>query len=97
MAFNHRIFVVPLMNIDYHHDYNDVIYYDTFLNKHCYTCMQPEEDLKSIQQQEFSFLSSMFLTTICFERGFKQTLNISQNLLSVLNNLFLVRTVFQAN
>lgn len=55
MAFNHKIFVVPLMNIDYRHDYNDVIYYNKILSKHCYTCMQPEEDLESIQHQKFSF------------------------------------------
>lgn len=55
MVYNHRIFVVSLMSIDYHHDSNDVIYYNKFLSKHCYTCMQPETDLKSIQQQKFSF------------------------------------------
>lgn len=43
------------MNIDYHHDYNDVICYNKFLSKHCYTCKQPEEDVKSIQQPTFYF------------------------------------------
>ena len=59
--------------------------------------MQPEEDLKSIQQQMFSFYPFMFSTAICFEKDFKRILNISQNLLSVLDNLFLVRTVFLAS
>lgn len=54
MAFNHRIVVVSLINIDYHHDYNDVICYNKFFGKQYYTCMQPEEDLVSIQQQKFS-------------------------------------------
>ena len=43
------------MNIDYHHDYNDVICYNKFLSKHGYTCKQPEEDVKSIQQLTFCF------------------------------------------
>lgn len=55
MAFNHGIFVVSLMNIDYHHDFNDVICYNKFLSKHCHTCLQPEQDLKSIQQPKFSY------------------------------------------
>lgn len=78
MAFNHRTFVVALINIDYHPDYNDVLCYTKFLSKHYYTCKQPEEDLISIQQQKFSSQPSTFLTAICFENDFKGTLNISQ-------------------
>lgn len=78
MAFNHRMFVVALINIDYHLDYNDVICYNKFLSKYYYTCTQPEEGLISVQQQEFSFQPSAFSTAICFERDFKGTLNISQ-------------------
>lgn len=55
MVYNHRIFVVSLMSIDYQHGHNDVIYCNEFLSKHCYTCMQPETDLKSIQRPKFSF------------------------------------------
>lgn len=55
MAFNHRIFVVALMNIDYHYDSNAVFCDNTFLSKHGYTCLQPGVGgLKSIQQQTLS-------------------------------------------
>lgn len=55
MAFNHRIFVVALMNIDYYYDSNAVFCDNTFLSKHGYTCMRPGvRGLKSIQQQTFS-------------------------------------------
>lgn len=54
-AFNQEISAVSLMNIDYHHGYHDVICYNKFLSKHSYTCLQPEEGLKSIQQPKFSF------------------------------------------
>lgn len=39
MAFNHRIFVVSLMNIDYHYESNAVFCDNTFLSKHGYTCI----------------------------------------------------------
>lgn len=55
MAFNHGIFVASFMNIDYLHDYNYVICYSKFLSKHCYTCLPPEEGLKSAQPLKFSF------------------------------------------
>jgi hypothetical protein len=74
-----------------------VICYNKFINKHCYTCKQPEEDLKPIQKPKFYFQLSPFLPAICFERDFKWALNIWQNFLFVLNNLFPVRTVFLTN
>lgn len=78
MDFNHRMFAVGLINIDYHLDYKDVICYNKFLCKHYYTCTQPEEDLLSIQQQKFSSQPSVFSAAIPFERDFKGTLNILQ-------------------
>lgn len=38
MDFNYRIFVVPLMNIDYHYDSDDVMYHNEFLSERGYTC-----------------------------------------------------------
>lgn len=71
MAFNHRIFVVSLMNIDYHYESNAVFCDNTFLSKHGYTCIWPGVGRSEIHPAaNVLFLTTPSSSTVCFERDF---------------------------
>lgn len=71
IAFNHRIFVVSLMNIDYHYDSSAVFCDNTFLSRHGDTCMQPGVGRSEIHPAaNVLFLTATSSSTVCFERDF---------------------------